>query len=153
MGRSQSSQGHFPPPLSGRTTRNIPGALHIKYKIKCPPDYIIRDKELFCQPKVPFDTMVKGGDISVELPEGKKISITLQPFTPSGKVLRIKGKGLPVASVKYDFMGHRYLEVALGDFYISPHVYIPTSLTEEQENAMKLAAESGLFTDATKSQE
>lgn len=150
MGRSQSSQGHFPPPLSGHKTRNIPGALHISYKIKCPPGYLIRDKELFYHPQVPFDTMVKGGDITVELPEGKKISITIEPFTPSGKVFRIKGKGLPVASVNYDFMGKRYLDVALGDFYIVPHVYVPQSLNEQQEKMMHSAAETGLFENETK---
>ena len=89
--------------------------------------------------------MVSGGKIAVELPDGKKSALTLKPHTQSGKKFRMKSKGLPVAKVGHDFMGRRYTQVSMGDFYVVPQVLVPKELTQEQIQAMDSAAKAGLF--------
>lgn len=44
---------------------------------------------------VPLRTAVSGGKIAVSTPEGGKIALKVAPWTSSGAVLRIPGRGLP----------------------------------------------------------
>ena len=150
MIHTQASAGNFPPPIQGIKTRNIPGKLIIKYKIITPPDYEVVGQDIYHYPRLPFDLMVNGGKATVELPSGKKSSLTIKPHTPSGKKFRMKFQGLPFLKIKQDFQMRRYSETISGDFYVVPHVFVPESLTEVQIQAMEDAAGTGLFRDETK---
>ena len=44
---------------------------------------------------VPLETAVTGGKITVSMPQGGKIALKVAPWTSSGTVLRIPGRGLP----------------------------------------------------------
>ena len=65
----------------------------------------------------------------VELPnlKGSNFKVKISPGTPSGKILRVRGKGLP------EFNG-----ISNGDILIKVNVIIPTELTEEQIKALDL---------------
>ena len=65
----------------------------------------------------------------IELPnlKGSKFKVKIDPGTASGKILRLKGRGIP------EFNG-----ISNGDILIKVNISIPTELTEEQIKALDL---------------
>ena len=75
-------------------------------------------------------TAMLGGKLTVDSIE-KPISITLPRETSNGKVLRLKGQGMPVYGKKDE----------RGDMYLKIHVSLPKGLTAEEISLFeKLAA-------------
>lgn len=71
---------------------------------------------------------------TVEIPTlDGKTKITIKPGTQPGKVLRLRGKGLP--SVKGYGTG-------IGDLIVNVSVYIPETLTKEERKALETLKES-----------
>jgi molecular chaperone DnaJ len=64
-----------------------------------------------------------------------KAKIKVEPGTQSGKVLRLKGKGLP------DINGY-----GTGDLLVYINVWTPQKLTKEEERMMETLAKSSNFT-------
>ena len=72
---------------------------------------------------------------SIEVPTiGGKVKIKVDPGTQSGKVLRLRGKGLP--SVQ------RY---GTGDFFVHLHVYTPTTVSKEEREILEKLKQSDNF--------
>lgn len=69
------------------------GDLYLTVKIK-DPDYVIDGDDLIKTVEITPPSAVLGGKKDVETPEGK-VTITIPPKTSSGKMLRLKGLGLP----------------------------------------------------------
>lgn len=69
--------------------------------------------------------VVLGGEAEVPTATGK-VKITIEKGTQSGKVLRLKGKGLP------SLEGY-----GIGDLFVHVNAYIPEKLTKEQEEFFK----------------
>jgi molecular chaperone DnaJ len=65
----------------------------------------------------------------IELPnlKGSKFKVKIDPGTPSGKILRLRGRGIP------EFNG-----ISNGDILIKISILIPTDLSEEQIKALNL---------------
>ena len=62
-----------------------------------------------------------GTTIDVDLPLGEKATISVDPGTSSGTILKFTGKGIP------------YLGVGMkGDFLVEVKIFVPDSLSEEQ---------------------
>ncbi len=78
-----------------------------------------------------------GCQIEVPTLEGKA-RITLEPGVQSGKVLRLKAKGLPSID--------RY---GKGDLLITLNVWTPESLTKEEKRIMEELSQSLSFTPET----
>jgi curved DNA-binding protein len=76
-------------------------------------------------------TAVLGGKKEVSTLSGK-INITIPPGSQNGKLLRIKGKGMPV----YDHPDQ------YGDMLLEIHVDIPEQLTEQQKELFRQLQES-----------
>ncbi|WP_421853124.1 DnaJ C-terminal domain-containing protein [Oricola sp.] len=70
---------------------------------------------------VPLATAIAGGKVSLVTPEGKRIALTVPPWTSSGQPMRIKGKGLPKQS------GGR------GDLFAVPEIQLPDEKREALE--------------------
>lgn len=47
--------------------------------------------------EIPLETAVFGGKVSLALPDGKKVALTVPAWTSGGQTMRLKGKGLPRA--------------------------------------------------------
>lgn len=77
---------------------------------------------------VPMATL--GGSVEVPTVEGK-VKVTIAPGTQPGKVLRLRGKGLPSVN--------RY---GTGDLLVNIGVYIPESLNKDEKAAMEKLAKS-----------
>lgn len=75
-----------------------------------------------------------GDSLEVPTIEGKA-KIRLEPGTQPGKVLRLRGKGLPIYGSNH----------SIGDLLINVNIYIPEKLSDEEQDALKKAAESQNF--------
>lgn len=80
---------------------------------------------------------------AVEIPtiEGK-VKVRIDPGTQSGKILRLKGKGLPDVN--------RY---GTGDLLVKINVWIPKKVTKEEEKIIKKMSESESFKPEPSSEE
>ena len=81
-------------------------------------------------------TAILGGEVEVPTIEGKA-KIKIAPGTHAGKVLRLRGKGLP------DVNGY-----GRGDIMVVVDITIPTSLTSEEKKLVKELAEKPHFKEA-----
>lgn len=71
-----------------------PGDALVTLKFRSHPKYAIDGSDLRYNCELPLPVAVLGGKFAVETLDGK-ISLTIPPWTNSGKVFRLKGKGLP----------------------------------------------------------
>jgi molecular chaperone DnaJ len=72
---------------------------------------------------------------SIEIPTvGGKAKIKVDPGTQSGKVLRLRGKGLPNIQ--------RY---GTGDLFVHLHVYTPTGVSKEEREILEKLRDSENF--------
>ena len=91
-----------------------------------PHEIFERDgSDLFVRQTIPFTTAVLGGAIKVQSLE-EEIKIKVKKGTPSGTMVRLKGKGIK----KLRENGH-------GDLYIRLQVEVPQKLTSEQKSLLE----------------
>lgn len=80
---------------------------------------------------------------SIEVPTvSGKVKIKVDPGTQSGKVLRLKGKGLPV------IQGY-----GTGDLFVHIHIWTPTKLSKEEREILEKLKESENFKPSSESEE
>lgn len=89
------------------------------------PELIRDENNVFYNLMIDFPTAVFGGKVEVPTIDGKAL-VTIEPGTQPGKVLRLKGKGLP--SPNY---------YGVGDEYINISVYIPEHLNKEEREIIE----------------
>jgi curved DNA-binding protein len=107
------------------------GDLHLTIKVNPHPRFERRGDDLHMETSVDMFTALLGGKLEVDTLSGK-ISITLKEGTQNGKVVRLKGKGMP----GYGKSGH------YGDLYVKLLIKLPEHLTAHQKNVIqKLKAE------------
>lgn len=97
------------------------GDLLITVRVVNNTPFELKGNDLYLDKKVDLYTMVLGGRITVQT-LGKPVSINLQPGNQNGKVLRLKGLGMPVYGKKDVF----------GDLYIKLQVDLPENLTTKE---------------------
>ncbi len=97
------------------------GDLYLTFRIPHDADWERKGNDLYVDHIIDLYTAVLGGKTAVPTLTGA-VSVTVPPETPSGKILRLRGKGMP----KYRQDGH-------GDLYARLYVQIPTQLTAEEK--------------------
>ena len=101
------------------------GDLYVEISIK-PHDIFQRDgDDLHVELPISFVTAALGGDVDVPVLDGET-RITIPEGTQSGKILRLRGKG--VKSLRSGYMG---------DLYIHVFVETPVNLTEKQKKLLR----------------
>lgn len=83
------------------------------------------DNDLLYSTFISFPEIVLGSTIEIPTLEGR-VKVKVDPGTPSGKVLRLKGKGLP------DVNGY-----GKGDLLIKVNVWIPKNLSKEDKKLIE----------------
>lgn len=106
------------------------GDLYVKVNIAAHSSFKKEGNDLHCDVKVPFYNAILGGVIEVTTLDGK-VSLTIPEGTNSGKVFRLKGKGLP--SMKAHEAGNLYAHIVID---------IPTVITKEQKDLVSKLKES-----------
>jgi len=114
----------------------INGDLIVTFSEEKHPDFIRDGKDLLYSLHISFPQAVTGGYVEIPTLEGK-VKIKLEPGTQPGKILRLKGKGLPEVN------GY-----GKGDMLVYVNVWVPRNLTREERKIIEKFAESPNFTPA-----
>jgi molecular chaperone DnaJ len=117
-----------------------PGDLYIVIGVREHPLFERDGRDLHCEVPVPFVLAALGGEVHAPSLEGK-IGVRLPEGTQSGKMLRLRGKGLPPLQPRADAA---QLERLRGDIFVRIFVEVPTRLTDRQRTLLEeFAEESG----------
>jgi len=101
------------------------GDLFVDIVLHDHPIFTRESQDLHCNIPISFATAVLGDQIQVPTLEGH-LSLKIPPETQSGKIFRLRGKG--VKSLRSS---------AVGDIYCHVHVETPVNLTETQKEMLK----------------
>jgi len=108
-----------------------PGDLYIVFHVREHPIFQRQDSDLVCEVPVSFVSAALGDDIEIPTFEGK-IKLKIPAGTQSGKIFKIKGKGVP------EIHGHHR-----GDLYIRIVVEVPERLGSEERRLVEKLGEIG----------
>lgn len=97
-------------------------------------DFVRQDSDLIYNLLLDMPTAVLGGQVQIPTLTGD-VKITITPGTQPGKVLRMRGKGLP----RIDQYGRNY---GTGDLLINVGVYIPEHLTKDERKLIEKLQDS-----------
>ena len=93
-----------------------------------PHDFYVRDGDnLRIHVPVTFPEAALGGDIEVPTIDGDTVKVRVPAGTPSGRTLRVKGRGVKHSK-------------ATGDLLVTIDVAVPRKLNKEAEDAVKAFA-------------
>jgi len=107
-----------------------PGDLYVQIRVKPHPIFTREDNTLYCEVPISFTTAALGGELEVPTLDGR-VSLKIPPETQTGKVLRIRGKGVkPVRGG------------AVGDLLCRVTVETPVNLTHEQKDLLRKLGET-----------
>ena len=115
----------------------IPGDLLVVVEEESHPDLIRDENDLIYNLLLSVPTAALGG--TVEIPTiDSKVKVKIEPGTQPGKVLRLRGKGLPSVN-SYGYSN------GTGDLLVNISVYIPEHLSKEEKQAMEKMQDSDNF--------
>jgi len=106
-----------------------PGDLYVVIRIRAHEFFVREGTDLLCEVPIPFVHAALGTEIEVPTLEGK-VSLRIPEGTQSGKVLRLRGKGLPALGSSQR-----------GDQLVRVFVEVPTKLTPRQRALLEQFAE------------
>lgn len=112
----------------------IAGDLLILIEEEQHKDFIRQDSDLIYNLLLDMPTAILGGQIQIPTLSGDA-RITITPGTQPGKVLRMRGKGLP----RIDQYGRTY---GTGDLLINVGVYIPEKLSKDERKLIEKLQDS-----------
>lgn len=111
----------------------VPGDLLILIEEEDHPDLLRDENDLIYNALLDFPTAALGGSIEIPTIDGK-VKVKIEPGTQPGKVLRLRGKGLPSVN--------RY---GVGDLLVNISVYVPENLNSEERKAIEKYREASNF--------
>ena len=97
------------------------------------PELTRDGNDLLYHAHISFPTASMGGPLEIPTIESK-VKIKIEPGTQPGKILRLRGKGLP------DINGY-----GRGDILVSVNVWVPKMLSKEEKQMMEKLNESSNF--------
>jgi molecular chaperone DnaJ len=100
------------------------GDLYVFIRVKAHEYFERQDLDLYCAVPISVTQASLGADIQVATLDGKKIKVKIPPGIQTGKLLRIRDEGVPVA-------GRR------GNLYIKLMVQIPAKLSKRGRELME----------------
>jgi len=107
------------------------GDLYIQVLVKKNKIFERQGHDIYCEVLIPYTVATLGGEVEVPTLTGKTV-LEIAAGTPAGKVLKIKGGGVPPFG----------MEDRRGDQYVKVDIEIPTKLSKaEREWLEKFAAE------------
>ncbi|MGI8609396.1 MAG: DnaJ C-terminal domain-containing protein [Candidatus Dormibacteria bacterium] len=96
------------------------GDLYIRVQVRPHPVFTRNGDDLRIEVPVPLRAALVGGDVEVPTITGKKVSLTVPPETQNGKVMRLRGLGMP-----------RWRKEGKGDLLAQLEIRLPLPLTPE----------------------
>lgn len=115
----------------------VPGDLLVMIEEEKHPDLIRDESDLIYNLLLSVPQAALGASVEIPTVDGRA-KIKIEPGTQPGKVLRLRGKGLPnINSYGYN--------TGTGDLLVNVSVYIPETLTKEERQALEKWQESESF--------
>ena len=115
----------------------VPGDLLVVIEEEAHPDLIRDENDLIYNLLLSVPTAALGGAVEIPTIDGK-VKVKIEPGTQPGKVLRLRGKGLPSVN-SYGYSN------GTGDLLVNVSVYIPETLSKEEKQAMEKMQNSDNF--------
>lgn len=103
----------------------IPGDLYAEIYIRPHKTFTRQETEIICEIPITYTQAALGAEIEVPTLEGT-VSMKVPAGTPSGKVFRLKGKGI------VDMQSGRK-----GDQHVRTYVYVPQQLNDAQRDLLR----------------
>jgi molecular chaperone DnaJ len=117
-----------------------PGDLYVVMALRKHPLFEREGTDLHIEVPVPFVQAALGAEIEVPTLEGR-VNLQIPEGTQSGRVLRLRGKGLPPLQPRLD---PAQLKKMRGDLYVRVFVEVPTKLNARQRELLEeFAQQSG----------
>ena len=113
----------------------VPGDIQVFIEVEQDKDFVRQDSDLIYNLLIDVPTAILGGSVEVPTLDGK-VKLKIDPGTQPGKVLRLRGKGLPAVQ------GYGY---GNGDIIVNVAVYIPETLSREEREAVERLRQSDNF--------
>ena len=112
------------------------GDLFLVVRLAPHPRFERRGQDLHTRVAVPVPTAVLGGDVAITSLSGSSLRLRIPELTPSGRVFRLKGHGMPDPRAPE----------SRGDLFVTLDLQIPTTLSpevrEHYEALVKIAGTS-----------
>lgn len=117
----------------------VPGDIQVFVEEEPNKDLLREDNNLIYNLLLDVPTAVLGGDAEIPTIDGR-VKIKIEPGTQPGKVVRLRGKGLPAVQ------GYGY---GTGDLIVNMSVYIPETLSKDERKAFEEMKKSDSFAPST----
>jgi len=111
----------------------MPGDLLIVIEEEAHPELLRDENDLVYNLLLSFPTAALGGTVEIPTIDGR-VKVKIDPGTQPGKVLRLRGKGLPTVN-----------QYGTGDLLVNISVYVPESLSKEERKTVEKMEESENF--------
>ncbi len=105
----------------------VPGDIQVFIEVEQDKDFVRQGNDLLYQLVIDVPTAVLGGAVEVPTIDGK-VKVKIDPGTQPGKVLRLRGKGIPALQG----YGH-----SVGDLIVNVSVYVPQTLSRDEKEAFE----------------
>lgn len=113
----------------------VNGDIQVFIEVDKHNEFIREDNNLIYNLLLDFPTAVLGGSVNIPTLDGK-VKVKIEPGTQPGKVIRLRGKGLPA------LQGYGY---GIGDLIVHISIYVPETLNKEERKAIEMLRESENF--------
>lgn len=113
----------------------VPGDIQVFIEVERDKDFVRQDNDLVYNLLIDVPTAALGGQVEIPTLDGK-VKLKIEPGTQPGKVLRLRGKGLPF------LQGYGY---GNGDLIVNVSVYIPETLSRDEKQALEKMQQSDNF--------
>jgi len=100
-----------------------PGMLYVTVRVAPHARFRREGDDLWVDEEVSFLTFVRGGTTTIRDLEGKSFRLKIPAGTPSGKVFRVSGRGLPRRRTSRGRGGR-------GDLFVTVHARVPQHPSE-----------------------
>ena len=111
----------------------VPGDLLILIEEEADKELIRDENDLIYNLLLSFPTAALGGAVEIPTIDGR-VKVKIEPGTQPGKVLRLRGKGLPSVN------GY-----GTGDLLVNVSVYVPEALSKDEKKALEEMDKSDNF--------
>jgi len=85
--------------------------------------YERKGDDLILSQPVPLYTMILGGEVRVPTLKGTNLALNIAPGTQNGRVIRLKGQGMPKLGAP----------TTRGDLLVKTEAQLPNSLSDEEK--------------------
>jgi molecular chaperone DnaJ len=107
------------------------GDLYVQISLQEHPFFQRQESEVVCEVPISYAAAVLGTEIEVPSLDGK-VSLKIPSGTPSGKVFRLKGKGIPILGSSPQRRGDQHVRV---------YVHVPKKVSQEERELLEKLAE------------